>query len=129
MITDMGTTTIPSCWTSSGGMDAALSVTTVTVMWKGSLRPWGGNKAVRVWVLRGPLGAGLGHCHGGGDVGHVAEALGEVTEQLVGTDVELLGEQAQIVGGGHRLVEDASGIVEAPLAGQALDEPERAGDE
>jgi hypothetical protein len=31
MITDMGTTTIPSRLTSSEGMDAALSVTTVTL--------------------------------------------------------------------------------------------------
>src|SRR5213082_1810312 len=77
MISDIGTTTIPSPSTRSAGMDAALSVTTVTVMNPRAYdAPW--SKPGFMWVR---LPALLGQGHGGGHVGEVADALREVAEQ------------------------------------------------
>src|SRR4051794_9590360 len=112
MMRDIGTTMIPSWRTRSGGMEAALSVTTVTGMSPMSLRP----RLTR-------------QCDGGGDVGEMAHALGEVSEQLAGVHAVLLGEQAQIVGRRHCPLVDAAGLVEPALASQALDQPEGAGHE
>ena len=67
--------------------------------------------------------------YGGGDVGEVREALGEVAEQLLRFRVVLFGEEAQVVGRGECTVEDALGVLGTSLVGQALGQPERAGQE
>src|SRR3954463_15884111 len=93
MITDMGTTMIPSFCTRPGGIDAALSVTTVTVKLPASLR----RSVAETSLHRGALPAFAGQGHGCGHMGEVADALGEVAEQGPVPGVDLLGEQAQIV--------------------------------
>src|SRR3954451_8055330 len=125
MITDIGTTTIPSCWTNSRGIEAALSVRTVTVMYpRGYDAPWSGSRVI-TGVLPGLAGQGHGRRH----MGEVADALGEVSQQRTVLDIHFLGEQAEIVGCRRRVLEDLSGLVDPILARQTLDEPERAREE
>src|SRR5438046_6507627 len=64
---------------------------------------------------------------GRGHMGEVADALREVAEQLAVLDVVLLREQAQVVSRGDGPVVDPARFFQPALAGQAFDEPERAG--
>src|SRR5215217_9101972 len=71
----------------------------------------------------------LGYGEGSGDVGEVAQPLGEVAEQLIIPGIVFLCEEAKIVSRGDGPVEHAPRLVEAILTCQALDQPERAGHE
>src|SRR2546430_1364025 len=71
----------------------------------------------------------VGQRHRGRDVGEVGERLGEVPLELAPVGVVLLAEQTDVVGGRGGAVEDLAGLVAPTLPGEALDQPERAGEE
>src|SRR4051795_3626888 len=97
----MGTTTNPSSSTSSGGMDAALSVTTVTGMKK---RAYDGPRSIRGFMGRG-LPRLAGQRHGSCHMREMADALGEVAEERAILGVDLFGEQPHVVGRARRPLE------------------------
>ena len=63
------------------------------------------------------------------DQRHVGEGLGEVSDQSTGHRVVLLGQQAQVVAQVEQAIEELAGIVLAAEQGQAVGQPERAGQE
>src|SRR5436190_23368123 len=71
----------------------------------------------------------LGERHGRGDVREVREPLGEVAEDLARARVVLLAEQAEVVGRLCGAVERGLRLLEPSLPGEALDEPQGAGEE
>src|SRR2546429_9367793 len=71
--------------------------------------------------------SGLLQRDGGRDVREVRERLGIVAQQLPARGVHLLGEEPDRAGGGHGLLEDLAGLLQAALARVALRQPERAG--
>src|SRR5512132_740797 len=75
----------------------------------------------------GPIGLGQGDR--GRDVGQVRQPLGEVAQQLPAVAVVLLGGQAEVAAAGRHPAEQLPGLLHAALVGQALGQPERAGDE
>src|SRR5436190_17720700 len=65
----------------------------------------------------------------GADQRQVAKPLREVAGELAAGRVDLLAVEPDVIGQGDQLVHQLDGLVELPLAGECLGEPERAGDE
>src|SRR3954451_16072082 len=65
----------------------------------------------------------------GEDERQVAEGLGEVADLASTRDVVLLGEQAEVVGEAGKPLEKLACLLDAAVARERVDEPERAGQE